>query len=61
VCGAALAAAPRLVALGDALIAGGKDERAVIALREAVELFDREEATVPAAQARARIEEPAPV
>jgi len=46
-----------LVALGDVLIAGGKDEQALVALREAVELFDRKEATAPAAQARARIEE----
>jgi hypothetical protein len=33
----------------------------MVALREAVELFDRKEATAPAARARERIEEPAPV
>ena len=43
------------------LLAAGKDEQAVVALREAVELFDRKEATAPAAKARARIEELAPV
>jgi class 3 adenylate cyclase/tetratricopeptide (TPR) repeat protein len=50
-----------LVALADVLVAAGKDEQAVVALREAVELFDRKEATAPAASARARIEELAPV
>jgi tetratricopeptide (TPR) repeat protein len=50
-----------LVALAEVLLAAGKDEQAVVALREAVELFDRKEATAPAAKARARIEELAPV
>jgi tetratricopeptide (TPR) repeat protein len=50
-----------LVALADVLVAGGKDEQAVAAFREAVELFDRKEATAPAASARARIEELAPL
>jgi len=46
-----------LLALADVLVEAGKDEQAVVALREAVELFDRKEATAQAAQTRARLEE----
>jgi class 3 adenylate cyclase/tetratricopeptide (TPR) repeat protein len=46
-----------LLALADVLTASGKDEQAVVALREAVELFDRKEAEAQAAQTRARLEE----
>ena len=45
-----------LLALADVLVTAGKDDEALAALHDAVELFDRKEATAPAATARARIE-----
>jgi len=46
-----------LAALADVLVVAGKDDEAVEALREAERLYERKEATAPAANARARIEE----
>ena len=44
-----------LVALADVLLAAGKHDEVVAALHEAVDLYDRKEATAPAASARVQI------
>jgi class 3 adenylate cyclase/tetratricopeptide (TPR) repeat protein len=49
--------ADALVVLAEVLTAAVKNDQAGVALREALELYDRKEAAAPAAETRARLEE----